>query len=67
MGVQIAEIRKQKKMSIYALAKKAGVNQSYLWKLENNERYNPSMAILQKLADALDVSVLDLWKEEQHS
>lgn len=65
--LRITEIRKARGLSVYALAKRSGVTQSYLWRLEHGDRDNPSIAVLQKIADALGVGITDLWVKEDAS
>jgi transcriptional regulator with XRE-family HTH domain len=61
--MQIRAIRHRKKLTIQALAKKAG-NMSYTF-LSNVEtgKADPSLSTLKRLADALGVSVSELVKE----
>ena len=42
------------------LAKKAGVTQAYIAKLEAGEKKNPSLDVLKRLARALGVPVTEL-------
>ena len=42
------------------LAKKAGINRSYLASLESESQSNTSLRTIEKLADALEVNVVDL-------
>lgn len=50
---KLIEVRAQKGMTQSTLAKKIGTKQSAIARLENGHG-NPSLALLQKLADALD-------------
>ena len=61
--MQIRAIRQRKKLTLQALAKKAG-NMSYTF-LSNVEtgKADPSLSTLRRLADALGVSVSELVKE----
>ena len=56
IGDRIKKIRTEKGLSTYALSKKAGISQSTVSKLENGKRKADNI-ILEKLADALNVSV----------
>lgn len=60
LGTRIKEIREKKHMSIYELANKSRLSDSYLGRLENGQRRDPSMATVIKIADALNISVEDL-------
>ncbi len=51
------EVRVMASMSVTELAETAGVAVSYVYALESGERTNPSLAVLLRLADALDVPV----------
>lgn len=61
--MQIRAIRQRKKLTLQALAKKAG-NMSYTF-LSNVEtgKADPSLSTLRRLADALGVSASELVKE----
>ena len=61
--MQIRAIRQRKKLTLQALAKKAG-NMSYTF-LSNVEtgKADPSLSTLKRLADTLGVSVSELVKE----
>jgi XRE family transcriptional regulator, master regulator for biofilm formation len=56
---RIKSLRVLKKLTQSELAEKAGIAQSMLSAVENN-KVNPSIKILKKIADALDVSINDL-------
>lgn len=60
----IKELRKSRKLTLYDLSKRAGISRSYLLDLENSRRINPSFSTLRKIADALDVSVKELFYSE---
>ncbi len=57
----IKDIRLQKKMSISKLSKITDISRTYIRELENNKRFNVSLTILYKIANALDVNVKDLF------
>lgn len=57
----IKYIRKNKNMSLYELSKKTGISRTYLRNLENNRSLNPTMFILQKIAEELEVNIKDLF------
>ena len=56
-------LREGKGFSQDHLAKKAGVTREYLTMLESGARRNPSLAVLQRLAKALGVSVGELLEK----
>ncbi len=56
----IKEIRIKKNMSLRKLAELSGVSKSYLSELENNLKC-PSILILCRLADALEVDIKELF------
>ena len=60
----IKNVRKTKNITLYKLAKITGLSYSYLSELENNKTYNPSLATMYKIANALDVKVDDLFYSE---
>lgn len=62
LGKNIKIARINKDLSQGDLAKKICVSQNYLCQIErgNNE---PSLAVLQQIADALDTTVSDLMRE----
>lgn len=62
LGMKLKAIRKARGMSQLGLAKKAQVAQSYIWSLERGEKRNPGIDVLQKLAQALGVPVVELLK-----
>ena len=60
----IKSIREKKNITIYRLSKITGINRTYLTQLENNKKFNPSLKIMYKIANALDVKVDDLFYSE---
>jgi transcriptional regulator with XRE-family HTH domain len=63
IGNNIRAIRISKKIGLNQLARMAKVSPGYLSELENNKFNNPTMDKLNKIADALDVSVDEFFKE----
>jgi transcriptional regulator with XRE-family HTH domain len=59
MGRTLKRIRKSKGLSQYALAKAAGVSREYLRTLEAGKS-DPTVGMLQRLADALGVPLTEL-------
>jgi transcriptional regulator with XRE-family HTH domain len=64
LGQKINELRKTNKLTLDALAAKAGLSKSYLWELENRESQRPSAEKLTALADALGVSASYFIEED---
>lgn len=62
LGNRIKGVRKSKNMSIYELASKSGLSDSYLGRLENGKRKDPSISTVIKIATALEISIEDLIK-----
>ena len=56
----IKNIRIKKNMTIYRLSKITGINRAYLTQLENNKKFNPSLATMYKIAHALECKIDDL-------
>jgi transcriptional regulator with XRE-family HTH domain len=55
LGRAIALCRQQRNLKQVELAKRAGISSTYLSLLERNERKDPSMSIIQSIAEALQV------------
>lgn len=60
IGEKLQELRRLKSMSMTELASVAEVSKSYLWELETGKQTNPSLEVLQRLAEALDVTIGEL-------
>lgn len=59
IGDNVRMIRKEKRLTQKALAKKIGISRSYLSDIENN-RKNPSSKTIESFAEKLDVTMLYL-------
>lgn len=57
----IRNIRKSKKISLRKLSYMTGISRAYLYDLESNRRFNPTLFILQKIAEVLEVDIKDLF------
>lgn len=57
----IRNIRKSKKISLRKLSDMSGISRAYLYDLESNRRFNPTLFILQKIAEVLEVNIKDLF------
>ena len=62
MALRIKEIIKEKGMTVQTLADKMGINRVGL---SNHINGNPSVAILEKIATALEVSIQELFEKEK--
>lgn len=61
----IKKIREERKLSINELSRQSGVNASYISALEREEKKNPTMEILSKIAQILEVPLSDLTEERK--
>lgn len=64
IGNRIHHYRKKNELTITALAEYSGLSRSYLSNLEKNKVVNPSINVLKKLADVLNIDVLYLLNEK---
>lgn len=62
MGLRIKEVIKEKGMTVQTLAEKMGINRVGL---SNHINGNPSVAILEKIAAALEVPIQELFQKKQ--
>lgn len=60
-GIRIKELRMSKKMSQDQLAEKAGISSKYLSRIEMGQHF-PSIGIITKLANALNVELRDFFE-----
>lgn len=60
LGQRIKELRAARNMSQEQLAERAGVNVTYLSSVERGKE-NPTLDMLEKIADALKVELVDLF------
>ena len=61
LGMRIRYLRKQKGLSQLDLSLEANVNKNYISDLERGCR-NPSILVMEKISDALGVSLATLFK-----
>ncbi len=64
IGTNINRIRKRRNLTLSELAERADVSKSYLSNIERNLNDNPSIQIVEKLAEVLNVEVVTLLGEE---
>lgn len=63
-GKKVRELRKAHNLTMSELAKKSGTASSYISDLENGKIKNPSITKMEKIAEALGVSIAELTKGE---
>ena len=61
LGARIRYLRQQKNMTIEDLALEAEINRNYLCDLERGTR-NPTVVVLNKIAQALDINLSTLFE-----
>jgi len=61
LGENLKKVRAKKKMSQGALARLLEVDKGYISNIENGKK-NPTLATIQRLADALEISVSELLR-----
>jgi transcriptional regulator with XRE-family HTH domain len=64
MGLLLRQWRERRGLSLHALAERAGVNYVTITRIENG-RMSPTVALLEKLAAALEISVRELFPVER--
>ena len=64
VGQRIRELRKELNLSQAALAYKSEVDRTYMTDVENGRR-NISIEILEKIVNALDISVSDFFNSKE--
>ncbi|HVR70280.1 MAG TPA: helix-turn-helix transcriptional regulator [Vicinamibacteria bacterium] len=57
LGERLRELRVRRGLSLDDLAAAAGISRAYLWKLEKKPDSNPSLELLEKLANGLGTTV----------
>lgn len=61
IGARIRAARQVKGLGVGQLAEMVGISKGYISQLENgNEGVNPTLDVLKRIADALDVTIADL-------
>lgn len=61
LGMRIKYLRNQRKWSQEDLSLEANVNKNYISDLENGRR-NPSLDILERISDALSITLEELFR-----
>lgn len=62
LGSSIKKLREQKKITQESLAERADIHTSYIGQIERGLRY-PSLKVLFKIADALNIKPAELLKD----
>lgn len=57
IGKNIFEIRKKRNLSLTELAERANISKSYLSNIERDLNKNPSIKVLEKISDVLNVDL----------
>ena len=57
VGARIADLRLRKGQSLQEVADAVDVSKAHIWELEKGRADNPSMALVQRLADHFGVSI----------
>ncbi len=60
-GLIIKIKRMEKGLRQYEFANEIGISREYLRKLENGTAKNPSIKVMKKISEVLDVSPIDLF------
>ncbi len=63
-AARIAELRRQAKESLQDVAKAVGVTKTHIWDLERGRSANPSLTVIEGLANHFKVSVAFLVGED---
>jgi len=58
------EIRLKKNIKIEILSQETGISLGYISDLENNKKFNPTLDVLHKIANYLEVNIKDLFYSE---
>ena len=61
MAYRVKELRKEKKMTQVQLAEKANVARGIIVRLESGKNFSTNISTLQKLADALECRVDEIF------
>lgn len=64
LGRRITDLRLKKSQSLQQVADAVGVSKAHIWEMEKGRADNPSMALVQRLADHFGVSMGFLVDED---
>lgn len=65
LGLKLRKLRKAKLLSLKQLAARTGCSSSYLSMVENG-KVDPGISRLKKIADGLEVTIVDLFQESRN-
>ncbi|MCP3030050.1 helix-turn-helix domain-containing protein [Halobacillus sp. A1] len=65
IGTNIYKIRRGKGITLSELAKKAGMSKSNLSNIERNININPSINLIERIAESLDVELYEIIQLEK--
>ncbi|MBT2686208.1 helix-turn-helix transcriptional regulator [Bacillus sp. ISL-37] len=60
IGKNIHELRRNRGLSLSELSERSGISKSYLSNIERDVHKNPSIQILEKISDVLNVDLINL-------
>jgi XRE family transcriptional regulator, master regulator for biofilm formation len=60
IGKNIYELRRNRGLSLSELSERSGISKSYLSNIERDVHKNPSIQILEKISDVLNVDLMNL-------
>lgn len=60
IGKNIYELRRNRGLSLSELSERSGISKSYLSNIERDIHKNPSIQILEKISDVLNVDLMNL-------
>jgi XRE family transcriptional regulator, master regulator for biofilm formation len=67
IGKNIYQLRKKRKLTLSELADRANISKSYLSNIERNLNQNPSIQVMEKIANVLDVDLKILLENASDS
>ncbi len=63
---KVEKFRKEKGLTMKALAEKAGISTGYVSHLEKGDRKNPSIKIMEQIATALNKTVAEVFFDDMN-
>lgn len=64
LAKRLSELRLKSQQSLQQVADAVGVSKAHIWELERGRADNPSMALVQRLADHFKVTIASLVGED---
>ena len=62
--LRLKKILEEKKVSMGKLSRMSDVSYSTIARIVNDERYSPTLIILERIATALNIKVTDLFEDD---